>query len=62
MPAEPTHADVERLEAALAVGRHVVLRAVDGQHAHLRAGLARFGFLDVTDGGEAGLELHRARP
>jgi hypothetical protein len=61
LPACPSIEEWAHVEAALALGQHVVLRAVDGRHDVLRQGIARVGVLDVTDGGEAGLELHPTR-
>jgi hypothetical protein len=47
----------ESLYAALRRGATVLVQAKDGDTAALRTQLARRGFLDVVDGGAAGLEL-----
>lgn len=61
LPPRPSVEEWAQVEAALARGHHVVLRAANGRHDALREGLARAGVLDITDGGDAGLELHPMR-
>lgn len=61
MPKVPSEGDWERLYSAVHRGRHVAVRAADGDNASLREALSRRGFLDVVDGGQYGLELPPAR-
>jgi hypothetical protein len=49
--------ELEPLYAAVRRRAPVLVRARDGDTATLRRELARRGFLDIVDGGDAGLEL-----
>lgn len=58
LPSRPSAADLEGLYSRLRSGARVMLRASDGDHASLRAALARHGFMiDAVDGGAHGFML-----